>query len=164
MRVSKSDEWRPEHDRTLSRVLPIVILVALGLFGGGVYFATYRLDLLMHGERAEGVVVELERGTSSTTRGGGSPGWFPVVAFQTADGRTARFRHRTGTNPPRYEKGERVSVVYMPEMPEKALIDEPLLNWLLPALLLMIGAGLSFVSVRGFVRARRRLAALGGGG
>jgi len=159
MNASQSDESRPDHDRTLLRVLPIVFLVALGLLGGGIYLTAFHLDLLIHGARADGVVVKLERGTSSTTRGSGSPAWFPVVTFETADGRAARFRHRTGTNPPSYRKGERVRVVYLPDKPERALIDEPFANLLLPGILVLVGAGLGFVSVRGFIRARWRLAA-----
>jgi hypothetical protein len=115
MSASQPDEWRPEHIRTLMKVLPVVLLIALGLFGGGVYFAAFQAELLLHGERAAGVVVELERGTSSTTRGGGAPGWFPIVTFETADGRTMRFRHRTGGNPPDYRKGDRVPVIYLPD-------------------------------------------------
>jgi hypothetical protein len=162
MSASQPDEWRPEHIRTLMKVLPVVLLIALGLFGGGVYFAAFQAELLLHGERAAGVVVELERGTSSTTRGGGAPGWFPIVTFETADGRTMRFRHRTGGNPPDYRTGDRVPVVYLPDAPENALIDEPVRNWLLPVILLVVGAGLTYVAGRGFIRARRRLTARGG--
>jgi hypothetical protein len=161
MSASQPDEWRPEHIRTLMKVLPVVLLIALGLFGGGVYFAAFQAELLLHGERAAGVVVELERGTSSTTRGSGAPGWFPIVTFETADGRTVRFRHRTGGNPPDYRKGDRVPVIYLPDAPENALIDEPVRNWLLPVILLVVGAGLTYVAGRGFIRARRRLAARG---
>jgi hypothetical protein len=163
MSASPPGNWRPEHDRTLLKVLPIVLLIALGLFGGGVYFAAFQVDLLRHGEGADGVVTGLERGTSSTTRGGGDPGWFPIVAFETADGRTARFRHRTGANPPDYKKGDLVRVVYRLDAPEKALIDEPVRNWLLPAILLVVGAGLAFIAGSGFVRARRRLTVWRGG-
>ena len=34
MSASQPDEWRPEHIRTLMKVLPVVLLIALGLFGG----------------------------------------------------------------------------------------------------------------------------------
>lgn len=156
MSKPSSEAWKPEHIRSLLRVLPLVFLIGLGLFGGGVYFAALQTDLAMHGARTNGVVIDLVRGTTSTTPGRGDPAWFPVVAFETADRQSVRFRHRTGANPPDYRKGERVSVVYIPGSPENALIDEPVMNWVLPVLLLLVGAGLAVLSARGFVRLRRR--------
>ena len=144
------------QNRALLKVLPIVLLVALVLTGGGLYFAAFQVDLLLHGETTTGEVTDLEPGTSTSSSG--RPAYFPVVAFDTPDGRRTTFRHRTGQNPPAYAEGERVTVTYLPDEPEAALIAEGFMNWLLPVILLLIGPALAFVALRGILGARRRLA------
>ena len=144
-----------EQNRTLLKVFPIVFLVALALVGGGLYFAAFQIDLLFHGKSARGEVLSLEAG--STTSSSGRPAWFPIVAFETPGGASITFRHRTGSNPSAYSKGERVMVTYLPDDPESALIEEGFVNWLLPVLLLIIGSGLAVISVLGIIGARRRL-------
>lgn len=153
------DAWTPENDRTMLKVMPIVLVVALALFGGGTYFAEFQARLVMDGESASGVVIDLERG-SSTSSGSSRPTWFPIVRFETPDGQSVTFRHRTGQSPPAYEKGDGVPVIYLPDAPDQALIEEGFWNWLLPVLLLVVGAGLIVISVRSIIGSRRRLAAM----
>ena len=154
MRESGADKPTTEQDRTLLKVLPIALLVAAGLTAGGLYFTFFQVELLLRGVSTTGEVVALESGTSST--GGGRPAWFPVVTFETRDGETVRFRHRTGSSPPAFEVGDKVRVTYLPDTPEKALIAEGVLNWLLPLVLLVIGPGLAAISLRGITGVRRR--------
>ena len=157
MQESSAENPTPDQDRTLLKVLPIALLVAIGLFAGGVYFAAFQIELLLRGVNATGEVVGLESGTSSGSSG--RPTWFPIVTFQTGDGETVTFRHRTGRSPPAYAEGDRVMVTYLPNAPDQALIAEGIWNWLLPLVLLAIGLGLSVVSLRGIAGARRRLRA-----
>ena len=103
--------------------------------------------------------MALEAGTSTSSSG--RPAYFPIVAFETPDGRRITFRHRTGQNPPAYAEGERVTVTYLPDDPSSALIAERVLNWLLPLVLLALGPALSVVALRGMIGARRRLAERG---
>lgn len=145
------------QNRSLLKVLPILLLVALLMTGGGVYFAVFQVDLLLHGETATGEVVALEAGTSTSSSG--RPAYFPIVAFETPDGSRITFRHRTGQSPPAYAEGDRVPVTYLPDDPGSALIKESFMNWLLPLVLLALGPTLCFVALRGIVGARRRLAA-----
>lgn len=144
------------QNRSLLKVLPILLLVALLMTGGGVYFAAFQVDLLLHGETATGEVVALEAGSSTSSSG--RPAYFPIVAFETSDGSRITFRHRTGQSPPAYAEGDRVPVTYLPDDPESALIAEKFMNWLLPLVLLALGPTLCFVALRGIVGARRRLA------
>ncbi len=145
-----------DQNRTLLKVLPILLLVALLLTGGGLYFAAFQIDLLLHGESATGEVLANEAGDSTSSSG--RPAWFPIVAFETSEGSQITFRHRTGHSPPAYAVGERVAVSYLPDDPEAALIAEGFMNWLLPLVLLAIGPALIVIAVRGIAGARRRLA------
>lgn len=144
------------QNRSLLKVFPFVFLVALGLTGGGLYFAVFQFELLFHGRTATGEVLALE--PSSSTSSSGRPTWFPIVSFETSDGTPVTFRHRTGSSPSLYAKGDKVRVTYLPDDPEKALLAEGFMNWLLPGILLLVGPVLAVISARGFAGARRRLA------
>jgi hypothetical protein len=62
-----------------------------------------------------------------------------VVEFTSADGTHRTFRSSTGTNPPSYEEGERVEVLYRADSPEDAEIDGFASLWLLPLIFGGIG-------------------------
>ncbi len=66
--------------------------------------------------RVGGTVVELERQSSSD----GSGSWYPIVQFETESGAPTRFRARVGSNPPSWEVGEAVEVLYLPNDPDSA--------------------------------------------
>jgi hypothetical protein len=134
----------PEQRRSLLLALPVAVLVGLGLFGGGLYFAAFQFDLLIEGKNATGTVTALEFGSS--TSASGQAALFPIVTYETPDGRTITFRHRTGANPSAYAEGERVVVTYLPSNPDEALIAEGFRNWLLPLVLLICGSILALVT------------------
>jgi Protein of unknown function (DUF3592) len=67
---------------------------------------------------AQGQVVALE---PSTRRN--SNALYPVVEYRDAQGQIQRFRSSSGSNPPRYQAGEAVEVVYNPAAPQDAYIN-----------------------------------------
>jgi len=154
MNEPQVDQFTPKQVRSLLIVLPFVTVIGFGLTVWGAYLVQFHVELLKRGETAMGVVVELERGSTSSSSGRSA--LFPVVKFKTRSGQSTIFRHRTGSNPPAFAKGDEVPVIYDPRMAERALIAEGFRNWLLPGLLLIIGLGVTVLSLRGFVRTRRR--------
>ncbi|KPI10207.1 Protein of unknown function DUF3592 [Actinobacteria bacterium OK074] len=120
----------------------------------GLILAGVSVSFLTDAERARGTVVDLEwRNSSSSSgyrKGTGSgshePSAYPVVEFTAADGTSTTFRDSTGSNPPAYERGERVEVLYRADSPEDARINGFLSLWLLPLVfggvgLVIAGAG-----------------------
>ncbi|MBK3527232.1 MULTISPECIES: DUF3592 domain-containing protein [Streptomyces] len=128
-------------------------LIAFGslFFVIGVVLAGMSVSFLTDAERASGTVVALEwrtdhGGTSRRNRGDDRPAAYPVVEFTSRDGTRTTFQDSTGSNPPAYEKGERVEVLYRAGSPEDARIDGFASLWLLPLIfgglgLLVAGAG-----------------------
>lgn len=57
---------------------------------------------------------------------------YPVVEFTPAGGTARTFRDSTGSNPPAYEAGDRVEVLYPADSPEDARLNGFLSLWLLP--------------------------------
>ncbi|SCK60230.1 Protein of unknown function (DUF3592) [Streptomyces sp. SceaMP-e96] len=133
--------------------------IALGMIALGALFLVLGLVLagatasfLSDAKRTRGSVMALEwreddHGEDHT------PVAYPVVEFTSADGKPRRFQSSTGSNPPSYEKGERVEVLYRADSPEDARINGFASLWLLP--LIFGGTGFA-ISVGGTAVATAR--------
>ncbi|MGW2559280.1 DUF3592 domain-containing protein [Streptomyces sp. NPDC001514] len=140
--------------------------MALGAIAFGALFFVIGLILsgvsvsfLVDAERAQGTVVALEwrndhNGVSRKKRENDKPVAYPVVEFTSADGRRRTFRSSTGSNPPSYEEGERVEVLYRADSPEDARIKGFASLWLLP--LVFGGSGLLIAGIGTAVATARR--------
>ncbi|RII17822.1 hypothetical protein DSC45_13040 [Streptomyces sp. YIM 130001] len=108
---------------------------------------------LTSSERAEGTVValELDRGAEPVT--------YPVIEFAAADGTRHTFRDSVGSQPPAYDKGEQVEVLYDADSPGDAEINSFVSLWLLP--LIFAGAGLLLVTLGTVMAVTARKRALG---
>ena len=116
----------------------------------GVILAGVSVSFLADAERARGTVVALEwrddhRGSSRHRRAEDQPVAYPVVEFTSADGTPRTFRNTTGSNPPSYEEGERVEVLYRADSPDDARINGFASLWLLP--LIFGGIGLAIAGI-----------------
>jgi hypothetical protein len=94
-----------------------LIIFGLIFFGIGAGL-TYRQSVLESaGEQAQGEVIGL-----STNCDSDGCSYAPVVRFNTRDEKTITFESTYSSSPPAYEVGERVTVVYRLDSPEKAEI------------------------------------------
>ncbi|MDG4862986.1 DUF3592 domain-containing protein [Streptomyces sp. T-3] len=114
---------------------------------------------LANAERAQGRVVALEwrnddSGTSRKQHGNDEPAAYPVVEFTSADGIPRTFKSSFGSNPPSYEEGEQVEVLYDADSPEDAQINGFASLWLLP--LLFGGIGVLIAGIGAVVARRAR--------
>jgi hypothetical protein len=117
----------------------------------GLVLAGVSVSFLTDAEKARGTVVALEWrndsvGTSSRkVRSQDKPAAYPVVEFTPTDGTPRTFRSSTGSNPPSYEEGDRVEVLYRADSPDDAEINGFASLWLLP--LVFGGLGLLFAGI-----------------
>ena len=98
--------WLP---RLFALIGSALLVVAVWLYSRERGFAAGAL-------RADGEVVALD--FSRNSDGGGS--YHPVIRFVTARGESIQYRSNTGCNPPCYDVGERVAVLYDPGQPTRA--------------------------------------------
>ena len=127
----------------------------------GLILAGVSVSFLADAERAQGRVVALEwrddvGGSSRRTRDNDQPAAYPVVEFTSADGTPRTFRGSTGSNPPSYEKGERVEVLYRADSPEDARINGFASLWLLPLVFGGIGLVIGGIGTVVAIVGRRR--------
>lgn len=122
----------------------------------GLVFAGVSVSFLRDAQQVQGTVVALDwRGDAA----------YPVVEFTPVGGVPRKLQDSAGSNPPSYEVGERVEVLYRPDSPGDARIKRFLSLWLLP--LILGGIGLLFTVsgiVMGLVSRRRRKARSGPAG
>lgn len=91
-------------------------------------------------QEVKGTVVEMVYRRKSTKRNGG--GYLPVYQFRTIDGKKITAKDSLSSNPPRFQVGQEIDVLYNPENPHNARINNRLNLYFLPALL--GGLGLLF--------------------
>lgn len=119
----------------------------LAIFGGmglafliwGLAWGARRVSLYRTGLPTTGTVVEFEQGEVADDEEGPRPSYYPVVEFQTPDGRTFRFRGSTGSSSPEFSIGARVAVRYDPRQPNRAQLTKFSHFWLGPLLLTVGG-------------------------
>lgn len=113
-----------------------IMLFANLFFAGfclwGAYAGYISWKLEQEGVTTTGTVVRLEESDSAE---GGCCVYSPVIEF-TADGQTYSFDGDTATDPPAYEVGEEVSVLYHPDEPETAQINKWSERWLFPIIII----------------------------
>ena len=97
---------------------------------------------LANGEHADGVVIEMNKGSSKLAK------YHPIVRFQTKDGRTIEFSPGNGSNPPMYDVNDHVRVIYNKEYPDVAVINSFIEIWLAP--IIYTGLGLLLLTAFGF--------------
>ena len=128
------------------------VVVGLFLAVFGYYIGKDHLQLIRHGVRAAGVIVDYKTQTfRDSSRNFTSTGFMPIVQFAAGD-RAIRFKDWLGSNS-RGVLGKPVIVLYDPANPSTAMIDRPVWNWIPWGPALGVGLFLILVGIRGVVRA-----------
>lgn len=127
----------------------MTLLAGLALLAAGTLTAVRRKEQLRRAIRTQGTVVELlplrqagkyvivktETGREIRPK----YTYRAVIEFEPPQGRTVRFKASVSTQPPGFQVGDQVPVVYEPENPAGARIDQPLYLWFDVGMLVFFG-------------------------
>lgn len=120
------------------------------VWGGYAGYISWRLEQV--GETVTGTVVQLEESDSSE---GGCCVYSPLIEFE-AGGQTHVFEGDNASDPPAYEVGEAVNVIYDPADPDTAQINKWAERWLFPLIIipamLLAALVMNFFMIRSFRR------------
>jgi len=120
------------------------------LWGAYAGYTSWKLE--QNGEVTTGSVVRLEESDSSD---GGCCVYSPVIEF-VANGETYSFESNNASDPPAYDVGEEVSILYDPADPDTAQINKWSERWLFPIIIipvmLLTDLVLNFFLIRSFWR------------
>lgn len=116
------------------KIAPILGVFAIILVCVGIYESVKIARLEATGLRTQGEVVRLSSEYSSGS-GGGHYSYYPIVRFRTEKNVAVEFKDSVGSNPPSHRSGDKVTVLYLPNNPQKeAIIDRGIFwNWAIPA-------------------------------
>jgi hypothetical protein len=131
-------------------------LVWIILLGVAVYVGRGSWELKQKGASATGTVVSL-REVDETDNTGVT--YAPVISY-AVQGHTYTYESSNSSDPPAYDVGEKVALLYQPDDPEEVRVNSWFDLWFLPAML--GGAGVvvaivSLVMMVGAIRRRREL-------
>ena len=118
----------------------------------GVYAGYTSWTLQNEGITTTGTVIRLEESNSSE---GGCCVYSPVIEFN-ANGQKYSFESGNASDPPAYDVGEVVNVIYDPSDPNTAQIDKWSERWLFPIIIipamLIAAIILNFFLIRALIR------------
>ena len=95
-------------------------------------------------QEVKGTVMQMVYSRSSSSSGSGG-GYAPVYQFKTLDGQSIVIQDSLSSNPPRFQVGQEIDVLYEPGNPQKARINKWMNLYFVPVLL--GGMGLIFGGV-----------------
>jgi hypothetical protein len=135
-----------------SLLLPgLMLLAGMALLAFGGYSVYTTVSLYIHGQRAAAVVVRNDDGTDGTS--------CPVFHFRSQDGRDITVALGGCNNPASYSEGNEVTVIYDPQNPTHAAVnDRTLLLW--PGVVLLLGVlfgGVPVAAIAYWIRRSRRI-------
>ncbi len=119
----------------------IFILTGAILLAVAAFFFVRTRRFLATALTTNGTVVAFMHGRRSK----GGITYRPQVAFTTSEGVDSVFTDQLGSNPPRFQVGQEVSVRYDPKDPRNARLAGRFGLWLVP--MLLGGLGLTFLGV-----------------
>jgi hypothetical protein len=130
------------------KVAPFLAVFAVILVAVGIYQSKTIARLEASGLRANGEVVRLKDEYSSGS-GGGHYSYYAIVRFRTDKNVTLEFKDNVGSNPPNHRPGDKVTVLYLPDNPQReAIIDRGIWwNWAIPGVVFLFAAFLVLILI-----------------
>lgn len=130
----------------------LIFGIGFSLLGGflaliGVFFFIRTRIFIGKSQKAKGTVIEMVYSRSTDESSGG---YSPVYQFRTLDGQTIVKEDNLSSNPPRFQVGQVIDVLYEPGNPNKARINKWFNLYLVPLILGFVGlifGGLGLVIV-----------------
>jgi hypothetical protein len=121
-------------------LLRIAFSAAFALFGLNMLLTLVKVlrrqrELRQRGVIAEGDVIAYQ--SKSTTGGRGRTYYAPVVRFALRDGGRVQVTGSTYLQDKRYGIGQRVTMRYLPEEPDRADLDSETNSWFVPIALVV---------------------------
>jgi hypothetical protein len=112
-------------------VFSIFPLVGLGMLAGAFFSYQKTNSFVKEAAKAEGTVVDLVvvRLIQDNRRPTTSYSYRPTIRFMNSQGTEVEFTSQTGSNPPSYSKGQKVEILYKPDKPQDARINDLFPLW-----------------------------------
>ncbi|MBD1900248.1 DUF3592 domain-containing protein [Trichocoleus sp. DQ-A3] len=118
----------------------IFFVVGAGMLLGSFVNYHQTQDFIKSSSSTTGTIINLKLQVSRKSRA-----YFPVFQFQTPNGETIKVESNMGSNPPGYEIGQSVPIIYSPNNPSEAEINSFWSLWF--AAIFLLGMGGLFAGI-----------------
>ncbi len=105
------------NPNTMKVIIIILLVISMILLGGSLYAYMSTTEFLKSADTAEGVVLKLIPVEGDETT------YAPVFGFKDRSGESHVIESSSSSNPPAFERGEKIEVIYDPEKPQNARIN-----------------------------------------
>jgi hypothetical protein len=153
--ISMLDASRVTSMNTLRQVTVLTVtfvIVGIGLLVAGTVITLQTRSFIASAIATDGKVVGLEPSNSGTRN---KTTYFTVFAFKDAAGQTHTIRTTSSQNPPPFQVGSEITVLYPVGLPESARIKSFSTLWLIPTFFFVIGFGLAGIGALPLHAARK---------
>lgn len=132
------------------------LLLGVGTLAAGLGFGVDTSLFLYNSIAADGTIVDM---SAIPNRYDDAIDYFPVFTFATEDGQAYTARSGVGTNPPAFETGQKVRVLYLKSNPDSVKLDTFWQLWFVTVMCAGLGAlftGTGYLLLRYERRRNRR--------
>ncbi len=126
-------EWGEILMNILKLIGGIFFVAGLAMLAGSSFSYVSQKDFIASAKHAEGEVIDLLRKVSRDDDGD-STTYSAVVRFTDDKAISHEFVNRVSSNPPGYSKGQDVDLLYAPDNPTDAIIDDFWGRWAMVAM------------------------------
>jgi len=127
-KTAHSVQWSPLSGETAPTwvfvVAIVFLLIGLGALPGSVYFYVKEKQFEKMAVSAPGVVIDLIKKERRSDNNRRTLVYAPIVQFVDQNGNTQEYHSPHGSNPPDYKRGDKVMILYEPDNPEFAKMDD----------------------------------------
>ncbi|KQO75669.1 DUF3592 domain-containing protein [Rhizobium sp. Leaf262] len=108
--------------------------------GVGAFFFYQDSQFAQRAQTAQGVVSEVVRKTRESS-------YTAIVRFTDSQGRQQEMADRINSSPPRFSQGDTVEVLYDPQSPSNALVNDLMGRYFLPGMFTILGVLIALVGI-----------------
>jgi ribosomal protein S16 len=104
--------------KAIAMIYPILLGIGCIVFAASLFLIQNNIRFIKRGTKTTATVIDLQQESSSNS----DREFTPIFKFTTATGEAVSFKGFGASNPPAYNIGEKVSIVYDHEKPEDAKV------------------------------------------
>lgn len=134
-------------NKIIKIVLIVFFILGILLLLGSLFMTYQQLNFVHQAQTTLAVVVDNKISSSKDSNGKQSVTYCPIFQFSEAGGQRYSIRSHTCSRPARYAIGERVEVLYRPDDPNEARLNNFGSLYLAPLILAILGGLFTLVGV-----------------
>lgn len=133
----------------MKKIMALILIISIGLLSLVLYLSIKQINFINSSLSTTGTVIDFEESYSKDSNGNRSVSYYPIFQFVDTQEQVRKVQSNVGSNPPAYQKGDVVDIIYDPQNADHAKINDTFSMWL-GEIILGILASLLFLTSGGY--------------